>query len=246
MSFFNKIMTWGGTEWAALGQNASALFAAIGVIASFYMTRRTLREVYRDRETRQRPFIVFSSGGHRINVGFIKAGKAIPGVNPAYVAKIMPHLPDDAESVRIENMYGKLINFGCGPAIDIKVTWIPEWIRIGIERFDLDSRKLDEPIYSRVLNTIPSWESNLAPQGKTQVTRLPTFLEKDFEKKLTEGGGTIEINYQDVSQRNWCTRQSFYFCTGYKENPPWVHIIFNDIVHIQNTALNQFEEKLQN
>src|ERR671939_496086 len=106
---------------ADIAQLVIATATAVGVIASMYLSTKALREVQRDREARQAPFLAFEIGGWRKTVDFVQAGAAIPGFNPRYVARVFPNLPLDAESVRLRGKprdwsYGTLKNLGAGAA----------------------------------------------------------------------------------------------------------------------------------
>jgi hypothetical protein len=197
-----------------------------------------LREVQLDRRLRQRPHLAFEPGGYQIPVEFVVAGKRIPGIDPAYVEKVLANLPDKAESVRLvhrprhfeDSFYGHLKNFGSGPALLTHVTWIPSVVWVGSEKFVLDASKLAEPVYSGELNQMPSCPSHIAPDTEAALSRLPTFIEKDFEKKITQVEGLLHIECEDVFGETLVARQEFLLFTHYKEAPPHVHVTFGDLI----------------
>ena len=119
-------------DWGVLAQLILTMITLIGIVTSLFISVRALREVQEDRKQRQRPHLAFEPGGLQIHIEFVKAGKAIPGINPDYVARIFADFPDDAESVRIKNrqkdnrtldlvFYGQLRNYGLGPALETHV-----------------------------------------------------------------------------------------------------------------------------
>jgi hypothetical protein len=180
------------SEAAGWAQVLLAIAAIAAVLVSIVVSNLTLREVRKDRRAGAMPVVVFDPGGHHLPVTFEKAGRAIPGVNPAYVAKVLPERFEAGESVRLDwsklgEHYGELRNLGRGAALSIDVTWIPERVTIGSDSFEVDDQKRQEPIYGKALNQMPPWQSHLSAGGSTGLTRLPTFVEKDIDHKLTGG-----------------------------------------------------------
>ena len=229
-------------DWGIISQLGIAAFTVVGVIASLYVSNRALREVTSDRHQRQKPHLAFDRGGYRYPVEFVKAGKSIPGINPNHVAKVFSDLPDDAESVRLKDIplgdgkidpirVGKLRNYGMGPALETSVTWVPNMIWIGEEQFNIDDQKLSEPVYNKSLNTMPSIPRHILPGEKSRLSRLPTFIEKDIDKKITRVDGLLHINSVDVFQHSHLFKQEFHMFTGYNEALPWVHVTFGDMVN---------------
>lgn len=225
------------TEWAAVAQVIALVVTTAGLMASMYFSLRALREVQLDRRQRQMPHIAFQARGIRMPIRFVQAGPHIPGVNPGYVQKAFPDLPANAESVRMADRHnddgsvepiflGRLRNYGLGPALETRVTWIAENITIGQETFVIDSTKLQEPRYSRELNTMPTWESHIPPGGESQLTRLPTFIEKDIDHKIVQATGVLLLSCRDVFGTEHQAWQEFYLATGYAETPPYVHVTF--------------------
>lgn len=181
----------GLAEYSMLAQILLTIITFIGIIISMWLSVKALREVQTDRKLRQKPFLGFEPGGHRLPIEFLKAGKTIPGINPEYVQKVFPDLPDDAESVRLKHipregghveilLYGHLKNYGLGPALSTEVTWIPKAIWIDSEKFVVDDKKLLEPLYGKELNSMPSIPTHILPGEEAKLSRLPTFVDKDF------------------------------------------------------------------
>jgi hypothetical protein len=228
------------SEWAQIAQIVVTLITSIGIVVSLWFSRRALSEVQADRDLRHAPLLSFEPGGYRVAVSFEKKGKAIPGINPSAVARYFPNLSPDAESVRIAEVrkgdrtvrpdYGALKNFGVGPALSAHVTWVPERVWIGSESFMLDDAKREEPLYCRDLNTMPASPSHIPPGTTAQMTRLPTFIEKDVEKKVTRVEGVLKIVCKDVFGRERTVRQGFRCMTGYKDATPYFDVVFLDLV----------------
>ena len=204
-----------------------------------WLSVKALREVQIDRALRQKPYLVFDIGGWELNIEFVNAGRSIPGLNPAFVAKKFPNLPENAESVRLINspdqdgFYGKLLNCGTGPALSTKVTWVAKKVKIGSEEFEINARKRKEPIYDIDLNSMPTVPSFIIPNEQAELTRIPTFIEKDIEKKITSVEGFFKIECVDTSGKSYVFKQEFFIFMDYKGDsskgmPPRFHVTFGD------------------
>lgn len=229
------------TDWGSIANVVVAIFTGVGVVASLFFSRKALREVQLDRRQRQSPHVLFERGGFRYPIKYVQAGKRIPGVNPKVVERLFPHLPEEAISVRLDEKknddgtidprrIGRLKNFGQGPALAVHVTWIPDKVWVGEEAFTLDKAKLEEPIYSKSLNTMPCVPGHIPPNDESGLSRLPTFIEKDTEKKLTRVEGVLLITCHDVFGQTHESKQEFSVFTGYKESSPWFHVTFGDLL----------------
>jgi hypothetical protein len=228
-------------EYALVAEILLTIITFIGIITSIWLSVKALREVQTDRKMRHMPHLAFETGGHLLYVEFKKVGKRIPGINPKYVEKMFPNLPNDAESVRIKDIkkedgsvempeYGRLVNYGLGPALSIEVTWKPEIIWIGSEKFTIDDKKLLEPFYAEELNSMPSDPGHILPGGRAGLTRLPTFVEKDFEKKVSRVEGVLEIECEDVFGEKHKTNQEFHLFTNYRDDKPSIIVTFGDLI----------------
>ena len=218
-----------------LAQVVIAGFTVIGVLVSLYMSRRTLREVERDRQVRQTPYLMFERGGWQLIVGFVKAGPSIPGIEPSYAAKMFPSLSPDAESVRLARgeepqFYGRLHNLGLGPAIEPRVVWIADEVQIGQETFAITDAKRKEPPYTAELNELPVVPRQLRTGDAAQLTRLPTFIEKDVEKKVSAVSGRLRITCTDLGGKGYSAEQEFRIFTAYADLPPTVHVTFSEVL----------------
>lgn len=107
---------------------------------------------------------------------------------------------------------------------------MPKKIWIGSEKFVISEKKLLEPPYLKDLNSMPTSPSHILPGEKAMLSRLPTFVEKDFEKKVTKVEGFFEIETKDVFGEKHMVKQEFYVLTNYKSTKPYVHVTFRDLV----------------
>ena len=229
----------GLNEYSVLAQILVAIVSLVGIITSMWLSIKALREVQTDRKLRQRPYLGFEIGGYDIPVEFRKAGKTIPGIDPDYVRKVFSDMPDDAESIRPRQkegkdgsfellFYGQLRNYGLGPALATTVTWVPKEVWFGSEKFALDEKKSQEPQYYEVLNSMPSVASHILPSKEARLARLPTFIEKDYKKKITRVEGVLRIECKDVFGEKHAVSQTFYLFTYYKVDQPYIHVTFGD------------------
>jgi hypothetical protein len=228
-------------EYAMIAQILVATISFIGIVTSIWLSTRTLREVQTDRKLRQRPYLGFEIGGYDIPIESQKAGKTIPGIDPDFVNKMFPNIPEDAESIRIKpkksehgnlmtTFYGQLRNYGLGPALSTTVTWVPEEIWTGPEKTILDNKKPTEPQYREVLNCMPSVPSHILPGKDAGLARLPTFIDKDYNKKITRVDGVLKIECKDVFGEKHLVTQAFYLFTYYTSDQPHIHVTFGDFV----------------
>jgi hypothetical protein len=229
------------TEYSMMAQIVLSIISFVGIVTSIWLSIRALREVQVDRKLRQKPYLGFEIGGYDIPIEFQKAGRTIPGIDPDFVKKMFPDIPEDAESIRIaqkkdkhgnlENtLYGQLKNYGLGPALSTTVTWVPEEIWMGQEKTSLDSNKPSEPQYRELLNCMPPVPSHIMPDKDARLARLPTFIEKDFRKKITRIDGILKIECKDVFREKHLVAQAFYLFTYYASDQPHVHVTFGDFV----------------
>ena len=176
--------------WVDITQIATAIITLIGIALSFWISRKTLKEVQRDRVYSQKPFLLFSYGGHVIAITFKTHtdGKT-------YIQPYWPPVGDGG--VRIP-VFGDLKNYGTGPAIDIRITWVVEEVYIKGEKFEIDDKKRQEPQYSKLRNTNPLNTTHISPNGETGIHLIPNFISCDFEKKIERADGYFIISYTDT------------------------------------------------
>lgn len=233
------------TDWSAIAQIVVSVFTVVGVIASLYFSRHALLEVQADRRQRQKPHLAFERGGYYYNIKFVKGGKYVPGINPMSAQELLKHIPDGAESVRLVEKehddgsfesidIGRLKNYGQGPALTTLVTWVPKEIWIGNENFKLDGEKLLEPVYSPELNIMPSVPSHILPNEEARLPRLPTFIDKDVDKKISRVDGVLIIHAQDVFGVKHMFMQEFRIFTYYKDEKPHLVVTFGETIRESN------------
>jgi len=224
-----------------MAQIVLSIISFVGIVTSIWLSVRALREVQTDRKLRQSPYLGFEIGGHDIPIEFRKAGRTIPGIDPDFVKKMFSDIPEDAESIRIRQKKGKqgnlettfysqLRNYGLGPALSTTVTWVPEEIWTGSEKTSLSNQKLIEPQYQEVFNCMPSVPSHISPDKEARLSRLPTFIEKDFRKRITRVDGFLKIGCNDVFGEKHLVTQAFYLFTYYVSDQPHIHVTFGDFV----------------
>jgi hypothetical protein len=227
--------------YSMVAQIVLSFISFVGIVTSIWLSVRALREVQIDRKLRQRPYLGFEIGGYDIPIEFKKAGRTIPGIDPDFVKKMFSDVPEDAESLRIRQkesklgiletrFFGQLRNYGLGPALSTTVTWVPEEIWMGSEKISLDREKLPEPQYQEVLNCMPSVPSHISPEKDAGLARLPTFIEKDYKKRIARIEGFLKIGCKDVFGEKHLVTQAFYLFTYYTSDQPHIHVTFGDFV----------------
>lgn len=221
-----------------IAQVVIAIATGIGVLVALFVAATSLRELRLDRRLRRLPFLVFEQGSFHIPVEFRVAGAAVMGVEPYEALKAFGHLPADGESIRpAANVHriGHLSNLGTGPALDVHVIWIPEEIQIGSDRIALDASKREEPAYSADFNEMPSSPRNLMPGDVAFLTRLPVFIEKDYQKRIGYAEGALRVEFRDVFGESHWLNQQFRLWPGYEEDPPAIGVTFGDVLSVRGS-----------
>ncbi len=223
-------------QWMILGnfgQVASAIFTFLGVLVSLYMSFRALKEVHIDRKLNRAPYLAFVPGGQRLPIDFEMLSKDEQIEEKVDKIENPTWIGIKTENGIVTHKYHGLKNYGLGPAIQARVTWIPEQIWAGAKNFLITKDELLERKYSKVLNTIPASPGHILPGQEASFFRIPTFIVRDFEKIINRVSGIIEIRYMDLFKEEHLTRQKFHIFTGYKGTQSYIHFTFSDI---------QFEE----
>jgi hypothetical protein len=219
-------------DWASV----ATIVTGVGVVVSIFLSIRALREVQEDRRFATRPYLSFEPGGYMVPVVFVRVGRRIPGVEPSAVEAAFPLVAENAEAVQIKDRedgpcnYGELRNLGSGPALEVSVTWYAEDLGIGSETFYVDGTKRRQPLYGPNFNEMPSLPSHIAPGDRAQMSRLPTFIDKDVERKLATVEGYLALRCLDVQGRKHLAHQKFRIETAYRELEPHVWVTFGDML----------------
>lgn len=197
---------------AYLAQLSLAIITAIGVLVSLYFSTRSLREIVLDRHQRQRPHLAFEPGGFQYHIVFVKDG------------------PKGEELVRVvgDKFIGRLKNYGLGPALSTNVTWVAREIWVGDERFEINQRKRQEPIYAFSNNQVPTHPIHILPDREAGLTHLPEFIVRDYEKKITRAVGVLLIETRDVFNNKIRFESGFRIITNYKDANSNVIVTFGD------------------
>ncbi len=219
------------SQYADIAQTITPFIVFIGIIISMWLSVKALREVQKDRKLRQIPHLAFDYGGSNHLIEFIKIGRKVGGIDPKYAEKVFSDFPKEADSVGLKSgqKYGHLRNYGVGTALSTEVTWMPNKVQIGTEKYVIEEDKLLEPRYCNELNCIPSSPSHILPQQEAVFYRLPTFIQKDWEKKIKEIEGVLKIECKDIFDTNHVTYQEFRIFPEYLVEKPYITITFGDI-----------------
>jgi hypothetical protein len=210
--------------WVDVAQIITMVLTLIGLIISFWMSTRALKEVQHDRVINQRPFLLFDYGGHQARIELKKRddGKEYASFYWPALETVGIHVPT----------VGRLRNLGTGPAVAVKLQWIVEEISIKGEKFKIDDAKRKEPQYSLQFNQNPIMVSHLFPNQESGYHLLPRFISQDFSRKIEQAEGYLIISYQDTFNNKHRTLQKFYAFTDYEKLT--FHTTFSDLVRNDN------------
>ncbi len=221
-------------DYIALAQILAPIIALAGIVVSMWLSVKALREGQLDRKLRMMPHLAFDYGGRLLRIEFVKTGRGVSGIGPTQHKDTesisLKTEPGHGGTRKVISMYGKLRNYGLGVASSAEVTWIAKKVRIGSEKFDIDSKTLLEPQYSKKRNCIPSSPSHIVPGEAGEFFRLPTFIHNDFDKKISEVEGILLIECEDLYGGKHITNQEFFLFMDYRPESPTIHITFSDLL----------------
>lgn len=209
--------------WVDIAQIITAIVTLIGVGLSFWISRKTLQEIQRDRVVGQRPFLLFDYGGYVSTINF----KKYEGDSNEYIELFWP--PTGNGGVHVVTV-GKLKNLGTGPALDVRIRWIVEEVFIKGERFKIDKDKRKESQYLPNNNENPINKSHLYPNEESGFHLIPHFISFDFERKIERAGGYFIISYYDTFENKHETFQKFNVFTDYNNLSQGFHTTFSDLI----------------
>jgi hypothetical protein len=115
-----------------------------------------------------------------------------------------------------------------GPKGEELVRVVAKEIWVGDERFEINQRKRQEPIYALSNNQVPTHPIHILPDGEAGLTHLPEFIVRDYEKKITRAVGVLLIETRDVFDSKIRFESSFRIVTNYKDANPNVIVTFGD------------------
>ena len=146
-------------NWYYIFNIFAPIITTIGIILSFWVSLKTLKEVQYEKILAQKPYLLFEQGGVCDKALFVKAGRKSPGFNPELMEIVKRSIPEDAISIQREflidghpHLFGQLKNYGNGAAFNIELTWIPKVVWINGEKFVIDDTKNREAKYAREYN----------------------------------------------------------------------------------------------
>lgn len=227
------------TTWYYFFNIVAPIITSLGILVSFFISVKTLKEIKRDRVFSQKPFLMFKVGGYEEKVVYERIGKKSPGFNPTYIESEFKDMPNDAISIlrdclskeKTISTLGDLMNCGNGTAFEVEIVWVPKMIWLNGEKFVIDKEKSNEPKYNRANNTRRVWNYVLPPKEETGIVNWPMFIEKDYNLQITRVEGYFEIHYQDLLKNKYNTLQRFHIFTYYQKEIPSIHVTFCNVFH---------------
>jgi hypothetical protein len=122
----------------------------------------------------------------------------IPGINIAIASRLTKDRPSGQNRVDVKIHWGRLRNYGLGPALNTKISILPYRLFIGSEVFIIDEIKRNEFPYSESFNLLPASPSHLAVGQEGEFRRLPTPIVVDYKRRLSRLDCVVKIEYEDV------------------------------------------------
>lgn len=221
------IMDW--EKWYYIFNIFAPFITMLGIIISFWVSLKSLKEVRQEKVLAQRPYLLFWQGGMDDKAIFVKSGRTSPGFNPAVMQQVKKDIPQDAIAIQrdfLKSNFGTIQNYGNGTAFNITLTWVPKIIWINDEKFIIDRTKMKEVKYSKEFNTRCIGEFNLLPKQTTGIIHWPMFIEMDYNLCITRVEGFFQINYDDSFGNHYNTYQGYHMFTNYKDSNPTIHVTF--------------------
>jgi len=219
-------MTYDFQFWVGIAKIVIALFAVIGFISSTYFSYKTLKELQKDRRLNKKPYLLFDKGGHQMPIEFVKRKNGEEEVEYVRLKWI------EIKGREMVPYFGKIVNYGVGPAIDTFVTWDVKEIWLGKEKFLIDEKKKEEDQYNPVYNTNPIIKNHIIPNEEARLNQAPRFISYDFNKRITKAEGNLILKYKSIFGEQFQTIQGFYVFTDYENPEKGFHTTFRDIVEV--------------
>ncbi|MEV1246422.1 hypothetical protein [Nonomuraea sp. NPDC049750] len=220
---------------ASLGDAISGLGAVLAVFAAIYVSYKTRLDVQRDRDLRILPILAFQPEGTVVSLNERNFNYSIGGVSADFVKSNFRDIPAETRILDLPDdfhTYGQLINYGQGPAFDVRVAWKPETMAIGSDEFPLGYELLKSLKFDEELNTMPSVPANIAPGEEAGLTRIPTFLILDTKRAATAIECRAIINYKDLLGRQMQTTQQVHVFPEHTHNEYTYIITFGDVLNL--------------
>lgn len=195
-----------------VAQIISSIGTLVAVAFSIYIANQARNEVRIDRRLKIFPIVVFKPGGHGLSIMRHPFNYRIGGCNPAAVEDDFRGLPADGQVIDNDKFYGEIHNIGAGPALNTLIEFIPEVITMGNDSFRVSDEKRTEARYSTPYNIFPSWDSILVAGAESSLTRVPTFVYLDFDDRMNNVEGRLNITYSDVAGVEHTSVQEFSYC----------------------------------
>jgi hypothetical protein len=173
------------------------LITAAGVLVSLYIGICTLGEIRKGRQHSITPFCLFPTGAQRVLVEFDDSS-GIPGIEISLATRLNRDRPPGKNRITANNPWGKLQNFGMGPAVNTKISLLAYRVFMGEEVFVVDESKRTDFPYAEIYNRIPAHPSHLAVGKEAVFMRLPTPIVVDFKRRMTRLDFVVIIAYRDL------------------------------------------------
>ena len=190
-------------------QMASTVITGIGVIVSTALGISSLNNNRRERQKKIEPNLVFHTGGHEINCQLEKR-MILPGISREDSIEFLESKTYDYPFICALQTFGRLVNYGEGPALDTYVWFQTKGIKYS-DKFELILRNdADQPPYNRDWNLTPAVSALLKKDESTSIARLPTpvFIANPATNSID---GVYWIDCKDVNGKVYRWSQEAVF-----------------------------------
>ena len=98
----------------------------------------------------------------------------------------------------VKGQWGRLYNYGLGPAINTKISFISYRVCIGKDVFVIDESKQKDFPYRLRYNVVPAHPSHIAVGEQGTFVRLPTPIVVDYNRLIDRLDCIVKIECEDL------------------------------------------------
>ena len=223
-------------NWDLFVESVIALAAVVGVGASMFFSRETLRELRADRARRDKPYLAFERNTWNVEIRLLGAGSddLIGSVALRAVLRNVPEGASIAMPARATKRdgYGALRNFGPGAATETTVTFRPHdvsrrlpWGGPG-DPEDSPPNLVTDPMDAVIPNTVRARPGHIAHGETARLTDLPDVFTWDYKRDVASVSGTVEIRCRDIGGTVHEFTQAFMAIPLYSPVDPVITLSF--------------------
>ncbi len=203
--------------WLKIAQIVTGITSIIAIIISVYLLKNTVSNLKSDLLLNNRPLVMLC---HKTETYLMELDYE------AFGGTFSNYLPDHHMGVRHTEIYsfGKIKNYGRGPAVNIKINWIVESARTkaGRELINYDDSM-------RCSQRYELGEYHLSSNEESYLTIVPHFLLTHDDKELRSFEGVVLITYLDTIGHTYQAVQGFYAFLNEDDDKVKCNILFQEV-----------------